>query len=469
LAISIEPGRVIAGKYRLERPLAQGGMGAIWVARQLHLDVTVAIKFMTPEVAASSEARGRFEREAKASALLKSPNAVQVHDYGVEEGTPYLVMELLEGEDLEARLARAGRLSPADTAIILEQACKGLRRAHEADLVHRDLKPQNLFLARHGDDEVVKILDFGIAKVTTPGAPGKTRMGALLGTPHYMSPEQTRSAANVDLRSDLWSLGVIAYRALTGRLPFPGDDIGDLLVEICTDSIPVPSSIAPGLGPEVDRFFDRALARDPAQRFQSAREFSEALSALARGPSALGASEAPAPIPAWAARTHGVPVHTGPTLQPPASAPPPGPAPPMAAALPPRAGHDGAASDPIPRALPRARRTGIILGAVAASVVLLGVGALIVRPRSPRPRHQRMPQLAASLSTPQTTMTADEPSAEAPSASVLPPKPARGPHGPTRPPAEASSAHPAPSASASASAAVSPPASASPSAAPSGP
>jgi eukaryotic-like serine/threonine-protein kinase len=283
--ISLETGTVIAGGYRLERLLARGGMGSVWVARHLRLDVDVAIKFMTTEYAASSEARARFEREAKASAQLKSPNVVQVHDYGVEGETPYIVMELLEGEDLNARLERVGRLSLQATYTIIDQVCKALRRSHEVGLVHRDLKPANIFLTTHLGEEIVKVLDFGIAKAISVSGPvqaGKaTRTGTLIGSPHYMSPEQIRRSKQVDHRSDLWSLGVITFQCLTGRLPFSGEEFAEVLVEVCSDPIPPPSSFAPDLPSDVDRFIERALTRDIDQRFQSARELAEALQAIA--------------------------------------------------------------------------------------------------------------------------------------------------------------------------------------------
>ena len=278
----LEPDRIIAGRYRLERPLASGGMGSVWVARHLQLDIGVAIKFMAPECASSPDARARFDREAKASALFKNRNVVQVHDYGIDDDTPYLVMELLEGEDLAARLKREGRLGREATAVILVQACKALRRAHTAGLVHRDLKPGNLFLSRQDDEEIVKILDFGIAKATGTVLVGvTTETGGILGSPHYMSPEQVREDRRIDHRSDLWSLGVIAFRCLTGKLPFPGEMLVEVMMAICVDRIPIPSQIAPDLPPEVDRFFQRALAREPEQRFQSAPEFAEALSRAA--------------------------------------------------------------------------------------------------------------------------------------------------------------------------------------------
>ena len=287
-------------------------MGSIWVGRHQQLDVPVAVKFMAPQLAASADARARFEREAKASALLRSANAVQIHDYGVEGDVPFIVMELLDGEDLAARLRRERRLTPAVTYAILEQAGRALRGAHEMGLIHRDLKPANLFLARQaGGEEIVKVLDFGIAKAQGLATDGHaTKTGALLGSPHYMSPEQVRSSHKVDHRTDVWALGVIAFEAMTGRLPFSGDEVGEVLVEVCTAPIPRPSSIAPDLGPDVDRFFDRALAREPEQRFQSVGELLGALAALA-GAAQAPAAMAPQPlVPAGATGVTTAPSHT---------------------------------------------------------------------------------------------------------------------------------------------------------------
>ncbi|MDC3960930.1 protein kinase [Polyangium jinanense] len=281
---ALTEGSIIAGRYRLGPPLAKGGMGSVFFAEHLQLRTGVAVKLMAPALAASADARARFEREAQASAVIKSPNVVQVYDYGVEGDCPYIVMELLDGEDLERRLVRVGRLSLEATLDIVQQVCKALRRAHKLGLVHRDLKPANLFFARNGDEELVKILDFGIAKANGPVLAGNaTRTGTLIGSPQYMSPEQVRRGKEVDPRSDLWSLGVIAYRCVTGRLPFLGEEIGDLLVEICTDPIPAPSSIHDALGPDVDWFFERALTRDVNKRFQSAGELADAFAAVVSG------------------------------------------------------------------------------------------------------------------------------------------------------------------------------------------
>ncbi len=258
-------------------------MGSVWAAQNTQLEAPVAVKFMAPDAVGSPELVARFQREAKAAAQIRSPHVVQIFEHGMHLGLPFIVMELLEGEDLGSRLRRAVRLSLAETCEVVTQVCKALRRAHEMGIVHRDLKPANVFLARHDEDEVVKVLDFGIAKSLAPAAEGddaSTQTGTLVGTPHYMSPEQAQRSKQIDARSDLWSLGVIAFRAVTGRVPFKGDDLINVLVKVCTEPAPVPSSIAPELGPEVDAFFARALCRDLDGRFQSAREMSDAFAAL---------------------------------------------------------------------------------------------------------------------------------------------------------------------------------------------
>lgn len=288
------PGVLLAGRYLLDRPLAKGGMGAVWLARHRELGTEVAVKFMDPALIASSDARARFEREARASAMLDSQHVVHVHDYGVEDGTPYLVMERLRGQDLSERLRARGTLSLAEGAKIATQVSKALRRAHEAGVVHRDLKPGNVFFAEKDDDEVIKVLDFGIAKILQPeDGRDATRTGTIMGSVHYMSPEQVRDSKSADPRSDLWSLGIVLYQALTGSVPFPGSEIGDVLVRICTEPVKPPSERVGSLGPAVDAFFERALQRDRERRFGSAREMAEAFEALLTG----------APAPTEAPRT----------------------------------------------------------------------------------------------------------------------------------------------------------------------
>jgi serine/threonine protein kinase len=279
----IAPDQVVGGKYRLRRRIATGGMGSVWLARHEVLDVDVAVKLMSAATAKTELGLARFEREAKASAQLKSNHIVRVHDYGVDDGTPFMVMELLEGEDLGRRLNRDGPITLAEMAPLFTQICKGLEVAHEAGLVHRDLKPSNVFLAREGNEDVVKLVDFGVARETkTEIVKEHTATGVVVGSPHHMSPEQALGE-RVDHRSDLWSLGVLLYRCLTGKRPFDGDAMTAVLLAVVSHPIPKASEDNPDLPSEIDQFFRRALNRDAERRFQQARTMAEALAAVAEG------------------------------------------------------------------------------------------------------------------------------------------------------------------------------------------
>jgi serine/threonine protein kinase/class 3 adenylate cyclase len=269
--------RRIGNRYVLERRVAGGGMGAIWVALDSQLQRRVALKLMAPERIASASARHQFEQEAMAVAQLRNPHVVQIHDYGVDGDTPYIVMELLEGEDLETRLERQNRLTPAVVSSLLNQVARALAAAHASGIIHRDLKPANLFLARNDGEEVVKVLDFGLAR--WEGAASAEEPGRVMGTPRYMSPEQMRGDIRIDHRTDLWSLAVVAYRALTGRFPFSADALGELSRNGGVLAEP-PSSLVPELGQGLDAFFARALEVEPSRRFQSARELAAAFAAL---------------------------------------------------------------------------------------------------------------------------------------------------------------------------------------------
>jgi len=283
------PEGLIAGKYEVVRLIGRGGMGSVWEGRHVTLETRVAIKFIDSEYAESKEARARFDTEARAAAALRSKHAIQIYDHGVTaDQRPYMVMELLTGEPLDDRIDRLGRIPLQDTALIISQVCRALQRAHEAGIIHRDLKPENIFLVRSpddDDDEIAKVLDFGIAKIKTlPGEQGltsSTKTGAVLGTPYYMAPEQARGLRTIDSRADLWSLGVIAYKCVTGVLPFDGESVGDLLVKICTAPPPVPSALNPTLPPGFDTWFARTMEREPARRFASATQLAEALTLAA--------------------------------------------------------------------------------------------------------------------------------------------------------------------------------------------
>lgn len=256
-------------------------MGSVWEGIHVTLGNRVAIKFIETDYADNEEARTRFENEARAAAKLNSKHVVQVFDYGVmPDGRPFIVMEYLSGESLDARLERCGCMSLADTTRIITQVGRALVKAHASGIVHRDLKPENIFLVHDDDDgtDIAKVVDFGIAKFTDTamGVSSSTRTGSVLGTPYYMSPEQARGLRSVDYRSDLWSLGVIVFRCLTGRYPFEGEAIGDLLVKICTAALPIPSQVA-STPPAFDAWFEKAMQRDPALRFSTATELAEQL------------------------------------------------------------------------------------------------------------------------------------------------------------------------------------------------
>jgi serine/threonine-protein kinase len=269
-------------------------MGAVWEGVHQSLGTRVAVKFIDTDYASSDEIRNRFVNEAKAAARLRSKHVVQVYDQGVgDDGKPYIVMEFLEGEPLDRRLDKMGRLSAPDTAKVVLHVCRALAKAHEAGIVHRDLKPENIFLVRDEEDqtELAKVVDFGIAKFTdtSGGYSSSTRTGAVLGTPQFMSPEQARGLRTVDHRADLWSVGVIAYRCIVGVLPFKGEAVGDLLVNICTADPPLPSSLVADAPAGFDAWVRRALAREQSDRFQSAQETADSLAAVAGLETRMGA------------------------------------------------------------------------------------------------------------------------------------------------------------------------------------
>jgi serine/threonine protein kinase len=273
----LHSGELVTSSIRLIKLLGRGGMGSVWLAEHLRLRTQVVVKFMAPEYVANASAMERFEREATLAAQAKSPHVVQVFDHGISNrGDPYIAMELLDGEDLAQRLERDRIIAPAVYAGWLAQICRGLSRAHSRGIVHRDIKPENIFLCDNDGEILVKVLDFGIAKSDRANSDfSATRTGALLGTAYYMSPEQTMGAKDVDLRSDLWSLGVVSYLALTGVRPFDGSAIGELVMAITANPVAPPSRHNPALGAGIDAWFARALARARDERFASAREFAE--------------------------------------------------------------------------------------------------------------------------------------------------------------------------------------------------
>jgi serine/threonine-protein kinase len=290
----MEAGSIIANSIKLVRPLGEGGMGAVWLADHQALETQVVVKFMHQALGSDPASRERFQREAIAASKVKSPHVVQTFDHGVTpDGIAFIVMERLEGEDLAHRVEK-GALSPKEVALILTQVCRALGRAHVAGIVHRDIKPDNIFLCDVGSDEpFVKLLDFGIAKASlNPMLDNKTRTGAMMGTPYYMSPEQFAGLKDIDLRTDLWSLGIVAYECLTGKRPFDADTIGGLAIAVHSGELPLPSRVRPELQP-FDAWFAKACCRQAAGRFATAKEFADAFEAVARQTGAVQGGSVP--------------------------------------------------------------------------------------------------------------------------------------------------------------------------------
>jgi serine/threonine protein kinase len=274
-------GDVVAGKYRLLRPLGEGGMGVVFEAEHLRLRQLVALKFLKADVLAMPDAVERFEREARASCRMRGPHVVHVLDVDTDEdGRPFMVMERLRGRDLEAELSARGALPIPEAVDIVLQACAAAGEAHAAGIVHRDLKPSNLFLAEEAGGRVVKVLDFGISKIARDAEPAVTSTYVTVGTPLYMSPEQVRSSRDVDGRTDIWSLGVILYELIAGDPPFFGTTTA-AIAAIVADATPSLRDVRPEVPEQLERAIMTALAKAPEDRFPSAEAFGASLLAFA--------------------------------------------------------------------------------------------------------------------------------------------------------------------------------------------
>jgi len=371
------PGHVIADKYRLTHRLGKGGMGSVWAADHLALHSAVAVKIIDPAIAKDQEALARFMREAQSAAALRSPHVVQTFDYGVEDGVPFIAMELLEGQSLAQRIEQLGKLTIEQTATILTQVGRAISRAHDAGIVHRDLKPDNIFLVRNDDEEVAKVLDFGIAKDTGSGlgTSSQTRTGAILGTPYYMSPEQAEGNRKVDHRTDLWSLAIIAYECVIGQRPFESEALGDLILQICVRPIPKPSARG-AVPPGFDEWFEKGTQRDPAQRFQSAREMMAQLRAVAGLKATGDAARAPLQTQPEIAERPSKPAHSMTT------------------------GGAGAISQsrssPPKSQIPTPLVAGATIGAMA---LVAGIVVFALRARTPTPEPEASPPAAAAATS----------------------------------------------------------------------
>jgi eukaryotic-like serine/threonine-protein kinase len=287
----VQPGDRIAPHLVLVRPLVEGGTGSVWVAANEHVNAQVAVKVLAQDALYDETTRARFQREAAAAMQVHSPHVVQILDYGInEQNVPYLVMELLEGTDLEGLIAERGALPPTDVVSIITQIAKGLMRAHEAHVLHRDVKSSNVFLTKSdgwGDAPYfAKLVDFGMAKQVDRVTKQITEQGTVVGTPQYMSPEQMMGL-ELDARSDLWSLAVVAFEALTGQRPFKGETLKDFGDAIQIKPLPKPRDFNPTLPEAVDAWFEKACARKPEDRFANARDFAEALDLAVNGTKAV--------------------------------------------------------------------------------------------------------------------------------------------------------------------------------------
>jgi len=282
------PGDLFEGKYRIERLIGKGGMGAVFSAQHELLQKRVAVKFLLGDIVTNPEAVKRFQNEAVSASKIQGDHVAQVMDVGTAHasGLPFMVMEFLDGGDLSQLLEQRGPLPVEDAVDYVLQGLEAIAQAHKQKIVHRDLKPANLFLARRPDgSSTIKVLDFGISKQSNPfsntGNHGLTSTKSVLGSPLYMSPEQLRSAKNVDERADIWSLGVILFELLTGHVPFNGDSLGELFVSILEQPIPRVSQIRPDVPQALDEAILRCLQRPLEQRFSNVGELAYALAQCA--------------------------------------------------------------------------------------------------------------------------------------------------------------------------------------------
>ena len=282
MSSEVHEGQILAGKFRIERVLGQGGMGVVVAATHIQLDERVALKFLLPDALNNPEAVERFAREARAAVKIKSEHVARVSDVGtLESGSPYMVMEYLEGQDLGAWVRSYGAMKVPEAIEFLLQACEALAEAHLLGIVHRDLKPANLFVTRRADGSpCIKVLDFGISKLTLPGAGpelGMTKTNTVMGSPLYMSPEQMSSTRNVDRRTDIWALGVIFYEILTGRVPFEAETMPQLCGMILQDPPRPLRDLRPDVPDALQWVVWRCLEKDRERRFNNVAELALSL------------------------------------------------------------------------------------------------------------------------------------------------------------------------------------------------
>ena len=275
-------GQILDGRYRIQKLLGRGGMGSVYLAEHISIEKKVAVKFLRAEFVEKPDILKRFHREAKTAVSIRHRNIIDVSDMGISEANePYIVMEYLEGESLAAMIKRTGPISLSAACAVMEPVLSALLAAHEKGVIHRDLKPENIFLAyEEAQTPLVKIIDFGISKLTSSEHSNVTMTGMMIGTPAYMSPEQIRGKREVDHRCDIWAMGVVLYEMLTGRLPFTGDNSVSLLAAVMTDDPTPPKISYEDFPAEAEPLLMKVLSKNPENRPQSAAEFLDELKAL---------------------------------------------------------------------------------------------------------------------------------------------------------------------------------------------
>jgi serine/threonine protein kinase len=382
----IQVGDVVAGKYRVDRVLGEGGMGIVVAATHQQLDEKVALKFLRPSVASNPEIVARFVREARAAVKIRSEHVARVLDVGaLESGAPYMVMEYLDGQDLAQTLAGRGSLPVSETITYVLQACEAVAEAHSLGTVHRDLKPANLFLARRPNGRpVVKVLDFGISKVASTGDAALTNASAMMGSPSYMSPEQMVAAGSVDVRADVWALGVVLYELLTGRLPFVAETMPELVGMILQSAHTPITALRPDVPPGLQATIDRCLQKDRNLRHRNVAELAAGLVPFGPPRSDLSLERI----------SHVLGLTAGPEQT-------------ASASLSPAALAAGATFSPVTSSKTGpSRRRLLVLVPAPIVVIAASVGIFFAWPRSGRPLQSPVPAATAALVAPAAVATA---------------------------------------------------------------
>ena len=412
ITCDVREGDLLAGKYRIERKIGEGGMGMVVVARHLELDEQVAIKFLVPEALSSPEAVMRFAREARASVKIRSEHVARTLDVGkLENGAPYMVMEYLQGVDLGARLRKSGPLPIEQAVDFILQTCHALADAHVIGIIHRDIKPSNLFIIRKSDGtESVKVLDFGISKITGAAAGsadmGMTRTQALMGSPIYMSPEQMASTRDVGVSTDIWALGITLHELVTGHAPFEGETITELCSKVLTQ-LPPRLSEARKEAPEgLQAVIDVCLEKSPAKRYLNVADLATALAAFGTKHGRQSAESARRVLQA-----------AGMSLNSQTQPPAPNAAPADASAQP-STGTVASWSQTRPETK---RRAGPLMGVAVSALVIGAVIAAVTMTRTPKPQTTATAAVAASsLSSVPLVAPSIGPSSQEPVALVAP-------------------------------------------------